>query len=41
MGWIWLRIGTSALVNTAINLWVPKNAGKFLSSFSSRAQLHE
>jgi hypothetical protein len=35
-----------ALVNTAINLRVPKNAGKFLSSciiggFSRMAQLHE
>jgi hypothetical protein len=35
-----------ALVNEVMNLRVPKNAGKFLSSctidsFSSRAQLHE
>jgi hypothetical protein len=35
-----------ALVNTVINLWVPYNTGKFLSScttggFSKRAQLHE
>jgi hypothetical protein len=34
------------LVNTAMNLQVPKNVGKFLSSciiggFSKRAQLHE
>jgi hypothetical protein len=34
------------LVNTVMNLWVPLNAGKFLSSctiasFSRRAQLHE
>jgi hypothetical protein len=33
-----------ALVNMVMNLWVPKNAGKFLSgctigSFSGRAQL--
>jgi hypothetical protein len=36
----------SALVSTAMNLRVPYNAGKFLSSctiggFSRRAQLHE
>jgi hypothetical protein len=35
-----------AVVNTAMNLGVPQNAGKFLSScknggFSGRAQLHE
>jgi hypothetical protein len=35
-----------ALVNTAMNLRVPENAGKFLSSctigdFSRRTQLHE
>jgi hypothetical protein len=35
-----------ALVNTVINLWVPENAEKFLSScttgdFSRRVQLHE
>jgi hypothetical protein len=35
-----------ALVNTVMNLWVPKNAGKLLSSctivgFSRRARLHE
>jgi hypothetical protein len=35
-----------ALVNTVMNLRVPKNAGKFLSGcrtggFSRRAQLHE
>jgi hypothetical protein len=35
-----------ALVNTVMNLRVPKNAGNFLSScaigtFSRRAQLHE
>jgi hypothetical protein len=35
-----------ALVNTVMNLRVPQNAGKFLSScttggFSRRAQLHE
>jgi hypothetical protein len=35
-----------ALVNTVMNLQVPSNAGKFLSSytvgsFSRRAQLHE
>jgi hypothetical protein len=34
------------LVNTAMNLRIPRNAGKFLSSctiggFSRRAQLHE
>jgi hypothetical protein len=36
----------SALVNTVMNLRIPQNAGKFLSSctiggFSRRAQLHE
>jgi hypothetical protein len=35
-----------ALVNTAVNLQIPKNVGKFLSSFtiggfSTRPQLHE
>jgi hypothetical protein len=35
-----------AVLNTVMNLWVPYNAGKFLSSckigfFSRRAQLHE
>jgi hypothetical protein len=35
-----------ALVNTVMSLWVPYNAGKFLSSctiggFSRRARLHE
>jgi hypothetical protein len=35
-----------ALVNTVLNLQVPRNAGKFLSgctigSFSRRAELHE
>jgi hypothetical protein len=35
-----------SLVNTVMNLWVPHNAGKFLSSctiggFSRRAQLRE
>jgi hypothetical protein len=34
-----------AFVNAVMNLWVPKNVGKFLSScasggFSRRAQLH-
>jgi hypothetical protein len=34
-----------ALVNMVLNLWVPENVGKFLSSctnggFSRRAQLH-
>jgi hypothetical protein len=34
-----------ALVNTVMNLWVPKNVGEFLSGcatggFSRRAQLH-
>jgi hypothetical protein len=35
-----------AVVNAVMNLWVPKDVGKFLSScvtggFSRRAQLHE
>jgi hypothetical protein len=48
IGLTWLRIGTDgrAPVNTVMNLRVPQNAGKFLSSFaidsfSRRAQLHE
>jgi hypothetical protein len=49
MGWIDLVQDTDpwrALVNTVMNLRVPYNAGKFLSSctvggFSRRAQLHE
>jgi hypothetical protein len=49
MDWIDLaqdRDQFKALVNTAMNLGVPENAGKFLSScticnFSKRAQLHE
>jgi hypothetical protein len=49
IGSMWLRTGTlegSDLVNTVMNLRVPYNAGKFLSSctigsFSRRAQLHE
>jgi hypothetical protein len=47
MDWIDLakdRYQCRALVNTVMNLWVPWNAGKFLSSctiggFSRRAQL--
>jgi hypothetical protein len=34
MDWIDMakeRDGWSAFVNTVLNLWVPKNAGKFLS----------
>jgi hypothetical protein len=49
MDWIYLaqdRDQCKTLVNTVMNLRVPKNAGKFLSSciigdFSRRAQLHE
>jgi hypothetical protein len=49
VGWIDLaqdRNQCRALVNTIMNLRVPQNAGKFLSSctigsFSIRAQLHE
>jgi hypothetical protein len=49
MDWIDLaqdRDQWRALVNTVMDLWVPYNIGKFLSScttggFSSRAQLHE
>jgi hypothetical protein len=48
MHWIDLaqdRDQQRALVNTVMNLWVPQNIGKFLSScttggFSRRAQLH-
>jgi hypothetical protein len=43
MNWIDLapdRKKWRALVNTVMNLRVPKNVGKFLSSFSGRAQLH-
>jgi hypothetical protein len=45
---IWLRTGTSGrvLVNTVINLGIPQNVGKFLSScttggFSRRARINE
>jgi hypothetical protein len=54
MGWDgvdWIGLAQNrdqwrALVNTVMNLQVPRNAGKFLSSctidsFSRRAQLHE
>jgi hypothetical protein len=44
MDWIDLaqyRDQWRALVNMVMNLWVPQSAGKFLSSFSRRAQLHE
>jgi hypothetical protein len=47
-GSMWLRIWGQwrALVNTVMNLRVPKNSGKFLSgctigSFSGRAQLRK
>jgi hypothetical protein len=48
MDWINLAEGRDqwrALVNTVMNLWVPKNVREFLSScttdsFSKRAQLH-
>jgi hypothetical protein len=45
IGLIWLRTGTSVLVNTVMNLRVTWNFGKFLSGstnggFSRRAQLH-
>jgi hypothetical protein len=47
-GSIWLRIGTSGglFVNIVMNLRVPQNVGKFLSSlvtggFSIRAQLRK
>jgi hypothetical protein len=48
MDWIDLaqdRNHWSSLVNTVMNLWVPYNVGKFMSScttdgFSRRAQLH-
>jgi hypothetical protein len=49
MDWIYLaqdRDQWSVLVNTVMNLQVPQNAGKFLSSctiggFSRMAQFHE
>jgi hypothetical protein len=49
MDWINLaedRDQWRALVKTVMNLWVPKNSGKFLSGctiggFSRSAQLHE
>jgi hypothetical protein len=49
MNWIYLTQNTDqwrALVNTVMNLWVPENAGKFLSNcrignFSRKTQLHE
>jgi hypothetical protein len=40
MDWIDLaqdRNQWRALVNTVMNLWVPKDAAKFLSGFSRRA----
>jgi hypothetical protein len=54
LGWdgmIWIDLARDrdqwrALVNTVMNLLIPKNAGKFLSGctiggFSRRARLHE
>jgi hypothetical protein len=50
-GMVWIDVAPDrdewrAFVNTVMNLWVPQNAGKFMSSctigsFSRRAQLHE
>jgi hypothetical protein len=41
----WYRDESKDLVNMLMNLWVPKNIGKFFSNsttggFSRRAQLH-
>jgi hypothetical protein len=49
MNWIDLtqdRDQWRALLSTVMNLWIPQNAGEFLSScttggFSRRAQFHE